>query len=344
MNSWHSYSSIFNVGHKAIADLLKGPVYVEEKIDGSQFSFCLTEEGDLHVRSKGCEMVVDAPEKMFSFAVETVKRLKPMLHPGWTYRAEYLRAPKHNALIYNRIPKDHLIIFDVEIGEYEFLEYPAKWAEANRLGLEVVPLLWSGEVKTIENFRDFLQTNSVLGGQKIEGVVIKPIGYNLFGIDKKVLMGKFVSEAFKEVHAHVWKQENPTAGDIVARLGTEYGTQARWQKALQHLAEQGLITDSPQDIGSLMKEVPMDVKRECENEIKEKLFVFAWPQIERMITRGLPEWYKDLLLKKQFEIISIPPDVQRGKIFTHRDGMTELKRFNKEMANAEITDDETSGC
>lgn len=301
MNSWHSYSSIFNMGHKAIADLLKGPVYVEEKIDGSQFSFGVDIDGNLRVRSKGCEMVVDAPEKMFSFAVDTVKRLQPLLHPGWTYRAEYLRSPKHNALIYSRIPKDHLILFDVEIGECEFLMYSEKMDEAARLGLEVVPLLAAKTIENVEQFRKFLETDSVLGGQKIEGVVVKPIGYGLFGKDKKVLMGKFVSEAFKETHSKMWKAENPTAGDIVGMLGATYSTQARWQKALQHLAEQGLITDSPQDIGLLMKEVPVDVKRECEEEIKDKLFAFAWPHISRMTARGLPEWYKDLLLRKQFE-------------------------------------------
>jgi hypothetical protein len=289
------------MGHKAIADLLKGPVYVEEKIDGSQFSFGMTEEGELKVRSKGCEMVLDAPEKMFSLAAETVKRLGPLLHPGWTYRGEYLRTPKHNALIYSRIPKDHVIIFDIERGECEFLPYHEKMDEAARLGLETVPLLHMGMVENLEDFRSFLTTDSILGGQKIEGVVVKPIGYGLFGKDKKVLMGKFVSEAFKEVHSKMWKAENPTAGDIVGMLGATYSTQARWQKALQHLTEQGLITDSPQDIGALMKEVPVDVRRECEDEIKDKLFAFAWPHIARMCARGLPEWYKELLLKKQFE-------------------------------------------
>src|SRR5260221_11325049 len=138
MNSWHSYSSIFNMGHKAIAELLKVPVYVEEKVDGSQFSFGLIETSEfeqsrgeepfkLRVRSKGVEMVVYAPDKMFSRAVDTVKGLKDRLHPGWTYRCEYLRAPKHNALVYDRTPRNYLIVFDIEIGECELLEYSAKW-------------------------------------------------------------------------------------------------------------------------------------------------------------------------------------------------------------------------
>src|SRR4029077_19396565 len=316
MSSWNSYSSIYNLGHAALVDLLKEPVYVEEKIDGSQFSFCLTEEGELRVRSKGCEMVVDAPEKMFSLAVETVKRLKPDLHPGWTYRCEYLAKPKHNALIYSRVPAQHLIVFDIEIGECQFLNYSAKQVEENRLGLEVVPAFFRGIIANLEDFRAFLNFTSVLGGQKIEGVVIKPVGYNLFGKDRKVLMGKFVSEAFKETHAHEWKTSNPTAGDIIASLGTEYTTQARWQKALQHMTELGLITDSPQDIGPLIKEVPADIKRECEEEIKEKLFAFAWPHIARRVIRGLPEWYKNLLIKRQFEGVE----------------------------NEETADEETSGC
>lgn len=289
------------MGHRAIADLLQGPVYVEEKVDGSQFSFGITKEGELKVRSKGCEMVVDAPEKMFSFAVETVKRLAPMLHPGWTYRGEYLRSPKHNALIYSRIPKDHIIIFDIEVGECEFLSHRAKRDEGIRIGLETVPLLWEGYVNKIEDIRDFLTKESVLGGQKIEGVVIKPRDYSLFGKDKKVLMGKLVSEAFKETHARVWKQDNPSRGDIIAALGAQYNTQARWQKAIQHLTEKGLITGSPRDIGPLIKEIPADIKRECEEEIKEKLFAFAWPHLSRMVTRGFPEFYKELLLKKQLE-------------------------------------------
>jgi hypothetical protein len=39
MSSWHSYSSIYALGHKALAELFMEPVLIEEKVDGSQFSF-----------------------------------------------------------------------------------------------------------------------------------------------------------------------------------------------------------------------------------------------------------------------------------------------------------------
>ncbi len=129
---------------------------------------------------------------------------------------------------------------------------------------------------------------------------MKPRDYNLFGPDKKVLMGKFVSEHFKEVHAAEWKKSNPTNGDILLTLGNAYCTPARWQKAVLHLAEVGLIENSPRDIGKLIKEIPEDVLKECEGEIKQALFDWAWPSIRRRLTYGMPEWYKEELLKSQF--------------------------------------------
>ena len=317
-SSWHSYSSIFTLGHKAIQDLLKGEVLVQEKVDGSQFSFGLFdvmeavpgERGildvvpgqELKIRSKGAVMHPEAPEKMFTLGAETAKRLQPLLHLGWTYRAEFLAKPRHNALAYDRVPAGNLIIFDINTGDQEFLSYENKASESKRLGLECVPLLFSGRIETIDQFRQFLGTVSVLGGQSIEGVVVKPEKYDLYGRDKKVLMGKFVSEAYKEVHSNSWKTDNPSAKGIVAMLGDKYGTATRWQKAIQHLREAGKIEDNVRDIGLIMREIPEDILKECEEEIKERLFAYAWPHIRRMTTRGFPEFYKEVLLRRQFEV------------------------------------------
>jgi hypothetical protein len=306
MNSWHSYPSIFNLGHRAVASLLSVPVNVEEKIDGSQFSFGITEEGEIKVRSKGAVMHPDAPEKMFSKAVDTVKSLAPQLVPGWTYRAEYLAKPKHNTLCYDRAPDKHIIVFDINTGEEAYLGYAEKKAEADRLGLECVRLIFAGTMTDLAEFRTFLDCESALGGQKIEGVVVKPSEYNLYAPDKKVLMGKFVSEAFREFHGQEWKKENPNSGDILDRIGSEYQTRARWHKAIQHLQEAGRLEGSPRDIGLLMKEVPADIEKECVDEIKGRLFAWAWPSIRRMSTHGLPEFYKDQLLKQQFEAVGEP--------------------------------------
>ena len=299
----HSYPSIYNLGHAAIADLLKGPVIVEEKIDGSQLSFSKREDGTLEARSKGAQLNICAPEGMFKAAVDTIQSLAPALRPNVIYRGEYLAGPHHNALTYNRIPAKHIILFDVNDGLESYQTPRQKADAASELGLECVPVLFTGLISDIEHFRRLLDTESVLGGQKIEGVVIKPENYDLFGRDKKVLMGKFVSESFREVHSKTWDAEHKTKGpqDIVQLLAAKYGTNARWQKAVIHLKERGELQGAPQDIGPLMKEVPEDVLKECAEELKADLFEWAWPQLRRSFTRGLPEWYKEELLKQAFK-------------------------------------------
>jgi hypothetical protein len=115
------------------------------------------------------------------------------------------------------------------------------------------------------------------------------------------MMGKFVSEKFKEVHNKEWKNSNPNKGDVIAQIIETYTSEARWNKAIQHLKEAGALDGSPKDIGALMKEVSEDVRIECNDEIKEKLFKWAWPNIQRALTGGLPQWYKEKLLVQQFE-------------------------------------------
>lgn len=305
MESWHSYPSIYALGHRAIRDLLLDPVLVEEKVDGSQFSFGVFPNGDfscyenqLRCKSKGAELNLFAPEKMFRSAVETVTDLIPFLTPGWTYRAEYLAKPKHNTLAYDRIPNKHLMLFDVSTGHESYLSYDAKRAEAHRLGLELVPCLFSGMITDPGEFRELLDTQSILGGQKIEGLVVK--NYSRFGLDKHILMGKFVSEAFKEAHGVAWKEGNPAQGDVIQILSAAYRSPARWAKAVQHLKEAGELLHQPSDIGLLMTEVPLDIEKECADEIKEKLYAWAWPKIRRAVGAGLPEWYKERLLEEQF--------------------------------------------
>lgn len=301
MTSWHNYGSIYSLGHKAIDDLLLDPVVVEEKIDGSQLSFGVFETPDgrvLRCKSKGADLNLVAPDKLFSRAVEYVKSIEALLTPGWTYRAEYLMRPKHNTLAYDRVPANHLIIFDIADGEESYLGYTVKQDEAARLGLETVPLLVYGRITDPQQFRGMLEHTSVLGGQKIEGVVIK--NYNRYGPDKKVLMGKFVSETFKEAHKTEWRAMNPTRQDVISRLIEELKTPARWDKAVIHLRERGLIEDAPRDLGHLMKEVPADIEKEEIEYIKTKLFEHAWPQIKRGVIAGLPQWYKEKLMERQF--------------------------------------------
>jgi hypothetical protein len=297
----NSYPSIYNLGHSAILELLNGPVIVEEKIDGSQFSFRKDEAGEIHCRSKGANINILAPEGMFKNAVETVKALAPQMRTGFTYRGEYLNTPRHNALAYDRIPIKHIIIFDVNTGLETYARPDDRETYAKEIGLESVPVIFVGKINSMEDFRKLIDRQSVLGGQKIEGVVVKPAAFDLFGKDKKLLMGKFVAESFREVHSKAWESEHKTKGpqDILQTLKSRYGTAARWGKAKIHLEERGRLS-IVQGHSASAKGSAGRCAQECAEQISKDLFDWAWPQLRRSITHGLPEWYKEELLKRQF--------------------------------------------
>lgn len=302
MSSWTSYPKIFAIGHRWIKDIFEDEVLIEEKVDGSQFSFgVFIENGErvIRCRSKGCQLNVEYPEKMFAAAVETVKEIQDLLVQGWTYRGEYLARPKHNSLAYDRIPKKHIMIFDICMNEECYLAYGEKKILAERAGLECVPKIFEGKIESPDEILNFLDRESVLGGQKIEGFVVK--NYHKITEDKKTMMGKYVSEAFKEVHNKEWKKTNASSNDIIQRLILDYKTPARWNKSIQRLRDVGKLTDSPKDIGLLIKSCQEDILEECEHEIKDKLFNWAKGKILRGCVGGLPEHYKEYLLKKSFK-------------------------------------------
>ncbi|KKK61001.1 hypothetical protein LCGC14_3018710, partial [marine sediment metagenome] len=222
------------------------------------------------------------------------------LRPGWTYRAECLHKPRHNVICYDRVPRGHVILFDVDGGEEAYLAHNHKLDEAERLGLECVPLLHVGKVDSADELRALLAATSVLGGSKVEGVVAK--NYRRFAADGHALMGKHVSEEFKEVHKKDWRLRNPNQLDVLEDIVASLRTPARWSKAVLHLRERGELEDGPRDIGPLLKEVNRDVLEEEGEAVREKLFKWAWKKtISRGITRGLPEWYKERLLERQFD-------------------------------------------
>lgn len=297
MTSWHSYPKVYALGHSAIQDIFLDPVVVQEKVDGSQFSFGLI-DGTLKVKSKNREMLPEAPDSLFAEAVETVKALHAdgKLDPGVTYRGEVLKKQKHNAIAYDRVPKGNIILFDANLGHEKYYSPDELLREGERLGLETVPVYHWGKLDSIEEVKSFMDSVSTLGGQKVEGIVVK--NYTRFSVDGKAMMGKLVSEAFKEVHRKSWKSVNPEQTDILNRIGAQYKTESRWHKAVQHLKEDGTLLGDPKDIGNLLKEVNKDIEEECKEDIKEELWRWAKKHIQRQTTNGLPEWYKNQLLKR----------------------------------------------
>lgn len=328
----NSYPKIFNLGHAAITDLFNHEVVIQEKYDGSQVSWGWDVTGELQVRSKSKLQYAEGhtPDAMFQGAVDYLLTLEPPTFTwlGLTFRGEWFTKPKHNTLAYENLPKNGIVLYDVEDGEQNFLPPATVEALAEELGVEPARTftlnLGPGQRITLTDLEALLKEQSTLGGPLVEGVVIK--GYGQYGKDGKTLMGKLVSEAFREKHTKSWKTRNPNRADVLEDMLAALNTEARFIKAVQHLRDNGELKGEHADIGPLMKEVKRDVIEEEQDWILEKLREYFMPRIVRGVGRGLPEWYKAALAVSQFDVqtgafeaddfVEELPDEEEDQMFT----------------------------
>ena len=303
-----SYPKIYGFGHAALREI-KGPFRIEEKVDGSQFSFGVAPDGTVAMRSRNNAVYESAEGKLFASAAVWVRELhrQGKLDSNLIYRGEVLHARHHNALTYGRVPKHNVILFDAELANEEgrFITRQELEAEAERMDLEVVPVVIDGvDYPTLQILDGWLKTESVLGSVLIEGIVMKPQhpDHTQFGRDGKALIGKYVSESFKETHAKNWGESQPKAGkDIVQHVAETVCTPVRWEKVLYHMREDGLLTNEPKDIGPGIKKIQEDVIAECTEMMKDLLLQNFQKDILRTCIRGFPEWYKRRLVEASFD-------------------------------------------
>lgn len=297
-----AFPKIFNLGTDYIRDLFNEPVEISEKIDGSQFAFGRHPTEGLVMRSKGRRIFPEelSSKDMFAVAVDYVQGLS--LPVGRYFYCEYLRKPKHNTLAYERTPENNLALFGVMDDSGKFESSPERLSEwAGELQIDRVPILAVRKVDSPAEIADFMQTESYLGGAQIEGVVLKNYArpFLLGGQPIPLMAGKHVSEAFKEVHRKGWDKEHTGKGKWETFVES-HRTEARWNKAIQHLRDAGELTNTPRDIGRLIAEVKRDITEEEQDAIKAFLWREFGSALLRRSVAGFPEFYKAQLLERSF--------------------------------------------
>lgn len=300
MSHTAAYPKILHVGDKQIAELFDDTVEITEKVDGSQFGFGLV-NGELVCRSKGQEIDQDNPDKLFRDGIEYIRSIKDKLPDNVFFYAEYLQKPRHSTLAYDRIPTNHFALFGVlNMETRDMCDYDAIQAWSKQLDIDAIPLIYSGKSNPEEMLK-LLDTKSFLGGQQIEGVVVKRYEPWLFlgTILLPVMAGKYVSERFKEVHQRDWTKLNTGKGQFEV-LKSNYRSESRWNKAIQHLRDAGTFEGTVRDIGRLISEVQRDIVEEEKENIKDQLWKLYSADILRGSTAGFVDWYKIRIAKGEF--------------------------------------------
>jgi hypothetical protein len=290
----NSFPKIFALGSRLTENIFDGEVEVTEKIDGSQFCFGVVRH-ELIMRTKGQVITRDTADKLFITAVDYVESIRNRLPNNMIFYCEYLKRPRHNVLKYGRVPKNNLMLFGVSILGKRFFSDHNKLCElAEALDIEAVPLLMKGKLDDPENLKILLSQDSVLGNVKIEGIVIKNYKH-----PSSILAAKYVSDRFKEVKSENRRRKG-FSKDHFEEFKQQFRTEARWQKAVQHLKEKGELEGSPKDIGSLLKEIYCDIEAEEQEYIKDGLYRLFKKEILQCSTKGFAEWYKEQLANNAF--------------------------------------------
>ncbi len=301
------YQKVSHLGSPTLDRLLEGIVHVEEKIDGSQFRFEIDADGKLHFGSRRVDFDDVKPDPNFRAGMDKVEEAfkdkgNNVMDGSITVFAEYMKSEKHNTLKYDRIPKNHIVIFDVFLSSGDhWMTYDEKKVFAEHNGFEVVPKLWEGDGKELsaEKIHELLKTQSYLGGTEIEGVVVK--NYNVYYDAVKYAYlegmwqcGKFVRAEFTEKNMKNHREGIPK----IDKLCMKYNNEARWNKAIFRLRDESKLTGEMKDMTVLTREVVKDVSDECAEEIKEELYKIYGNQVIKSSIKGLPEFYKNYLLEQ----------------------------------------------
>lgn len=312
-----SYPKARSLSPKYHEELLSGRVIVQEKLDGSQFSW-LRDGSELVARSKNTHRDVYNPDNMFGPAINYLRQNLDDVPEGIVFRGEAFMSPNHNVLDYERAPEGYIVLFGARrIDDDSWFSSDELVSVADEIGIETARTWYEGDAEELVSalgisdddqfdalhdamMNEFItDEESMLGGVEPEGVVIKnhtsPMPYARFAV------GKVVRDDFKERVQH----ESPAAQTKNTReqLLDEYasGKEARWDKVIQHATEDGELDAEPSDLAHLIPALREDLFTEAEDEVKQALWDDFKNALFKKVKAQFPEHYKQRLREGEIE-------------------------------------------
>lgn len=294
------YGSIVNANKLQSPYVAPGIMFLQEKIDGSQFRFRVI-DGELRCWSRGRQLNVTEHnhDKLFASAVESAKRLAALLPEGHVFCAEAMASRRHNIVQYDRAPSTGMVLFDVWTPQLGYADHMGVSAWGDALGLEVAPYIRTFGPGQFINIPALVEETrsavSMLGGP-VEGFVLKALdAVDRFG---GLVRWKIINPSFSETK--VVKKATSQHAELF-EIGKSVATAMRWQKAVNRLREKGLLRMNNSDIGQVIKEIQADIEKEELDVIKARLWVGARKDIFRGALDGFPGWYQAQLATGGFD-------------------------------------------
>ena len=276
---FQKYQHIERIGTVEVEGLLEGICYIFPKIDGTNSSLFLHEDGTVHGTSRNKDLM-EKEDDNFDFREVYIKNNIEKYeaffkeYPNLRLFGEYMKP--HTLRTYRDEIWGKFWVFDVvqEINEeeYKYLTYDEYTPIMEKHGIDYIPVQSIIDNPTIEVLTEReLEKNTwmIKDGEGVgEGILIKRYDYhNIYG---RVTWGKIVRNEFKEKNKKEFGTKiMQSKSKIEKKIANEYITKGRFDKLIEKILANGDGWRSkliPQVLGRMYYEIIHD---EIYNIIKD---------------------------------------------------------------------------
>lgn len=295
------YMHIERLGTDEVEDIQFGECYVFYKIDGTNASVWLDDEGNIKAGSRTRELTLEKDNAGFYAYALQDERIKAYLseHPNHRLYGEWL--VPHSLKTYRKDAWRRFYIFDVslEVEDHEeLLPYEVYKGMLDKYELDYIPPLAilknAGEdsfIRLLDKTGQFLVEDGKGNG---EGIVIKNYSFvNKYG---RQTWAKIVANEFKEVHAKAMGASIVTANQLVEdKIISKFCTEAFIEKEYAKIVNEMEGWRSqyiPMLLGRIYTEF---IKEESWHIIKEfKNPTINYKTLQALLTQKIKEVKKEL--------------------------------------------------
>ena len=294
------YMSIVRLGHRTTEGVLKegDNIIIQEKLDGANASFRKDEGGNLHAFSRNKEL--DEDNNLGGFYQFVQENINPDdLHNDVIYFGEWLNPHKVKYPEYQK----QFFLYDIyNVKEERYVDFSMVKFQANKLGLNLIPVFYEGEYQSFEHLESFVGKTLVGGelkGKEMgEGIVVKNVDYrDRFG---NQIFVKLVVDEFREVQ----KQRAPRDPNKPKSPEQEFVeatvNEARVDKFLHKFVDEGILNEQwgIEDMGTILKNMGGRIFEDIIEEESEMLPKdYEEKSIKRAIGKTLPKIVKEIIDK-----------------------------------------------
>lgn len=302
---FREYQHIERFGMSEVEFIEQGKCYIFPKIDGTNASVWLGDDGVIHAGGRHRELTLENDNACFFAKIREHEGVKECLkqHSNLRLFGEWL--VPHSLETYRDECWRRFYVFDVvwelRDGRFTYLPYHAYKDFLDKYGIDYIPPLAIIDRPTKEQLISYLDKNTYLikDGQGVgEGIVIK--NYEFRSSNGEQIWAKMVRSEFKELHAKkMMNPDRPMRGrDIVEqRIVDKYVTTAICEK---ERAKTELFTGKKGKviIPSLLHNVYLALLREDAHHF---VVEFHNPTINFKLLRYLCDWQVKECCKDLFD-------------------------------------------